>query len=83
MQKILLLFMLITVSANAATMCVPDFSQMSDKCTVVSYTKNTWTVNCNGVEVSGIAIPGQNASATFAYDIEEIVVFRTYCNCLM
>ena len=83
MRKILLLFMLITVSANAATMCVPDFSQMSDKCTVVSYTKNTWTVNCNGVEVSGIAIPGRGAYASFAYDIEEIVDFISLCNCLM
>ena len=83
MRKILLLFMLITVSANAAIMCVPDFSQMSDKCTVVSYTKNTWTVNCNGVEVSGIAIPGQNASANFAYNIEEILGYWAYCNCLM
>lgn len=43
-------------SANAATMCVPDLSQMTTFCDYVSHTENTWTANCNGIEVSGIAI---------------------------
>ena len=43
-------------SANAATMCVPDLSQMTTFCDYVSHTENTWTANCNGIEISGIAI---------------------------
>ncbi len=43
-------------AVHAVTMCVPDLSQMTGKCEPIGYTKNTWTVNCNGVEVSGVLV---------------------------
>ena len=51
---ILLLFVLSCAPSFAATMCVPDFSTCST-CTPVSYSGLTWTADCCGVRVSGIA----------------------------
>lgn len=41
--------------ANAATMCVPDLSTC-ESCVPVSASGSQWTVNCCGVDVSGIAL---------------------------
>lgn len=82
MRKIFLPIMLISVSANAATMCVPDFTQMFDKCTVISYTERTWTVNCGGVEVYGIAV--EDANIVAVYHVDDIKFSSGgKCLCLM
>ncbi len=53
MKRYFLLFLLFGVSANAATMCVPDLSTC-ESCAAVSYSGTQWVANCCGVRVSGI-----------------------------
>ena len=54
-RSVCLLFVLMCGGANAATMCVPDLSTCTS-CTNFSYSGMTWSANCCGVDVSGIAL---------------------------
>ena len=58
MKKIFcLLFLLTCVGAShAATMCVPDLSTC-ESCTDGTYSGYTWSANCCGIPVSGVALP--------------------------
>ncbi len=57
MKKVsVLLFLLFGMSANAATMCVPDLSTC-DSCTGGAYSGLTWSATCCGVDVAGVVLP--------------------------
>ena len=64
MKKIFcLLFLLTCVGAShAATMCVPDLSTC-ESCTDGTYSGYTWSANCCGIPVSGVALPYRPTSA--------------------
>lgn len=59
---VVLLGMFVCGVANAATMCVPDLSTCTS-CTNFSYSGMTWSANCCGVDVSGIALEDVGANS--------------------
>jgi len=58
MKKIFCLLCLLTCvgASHAATMCVPDLSTC-ESCTDGTYSGYTWSANCCGIPVSGVALP--------------------------
>ena len=58
MKKIFCLLCLLTCvcASHAATMCVPDFGLSTcESCTDGTYSGFTWSANCCGIHVSGVA----------------------------
>lgn len=58
MKRIFCLLCLLTCvgASHAATMCVPDLSTC-ESCTDGTYSGYTWSANCCGIPVSGVALP--------------------------
>ena len=52
----LLLVVLFVLPVRAATMCVPDLSTC-ESCTDGTYDGYSWSANCCGIPVSGVALP--------------------------
>ena len=87
MKRIFLLFMFLGTSANAATMCAPDLSTC-ESCTDGTYDGITWTRNCCGTQVSGIAVgmeakDGQYVKKSVVLTDEVFVPGRWFCLCVM
>lgn len=64
MKRIFCLLCLLTCvgASHAATMCVPDLSTC-ESCTDGTYSGYTWSANCCGIPVSGVALPYMLAAA--------------------
>lgn len=74
MKKIFCLLCLLTCVgvSHAATMCVPDLSTC-ESCTDGTYSGFTWSANCCGIPVSGVALPllAPGSSPTLSLDDAE------------